>query len=108
MAHLSMSDDEMTTFTKDGFGVDSSYSAKDLFEAEAAELPSWLSVRTDLGLSSSAGLRRKPDSPRSGGGGDGGGDGSCNGAPSRCSFSGGEGGGGEGGGVGGGGGGSEG
>ena len=52
MAHLSMSDDEMTTFIKDGFGVDSSYSAKDLFEA--AELPSWLSVRTDLGLSSSA------------------------------------------------------
>ena len=60
MAHLSMSDDEMTTFIKDGFGVDSSYSAKDLFEAEAAELPSWLSMRTDLGLSSSAGLRRKP------------------------------------------------
>ena len=47
MAHLGMSDDEMTTFIKDGFGVDSSFSAKDLFEA--AELPSWLSVRTDLG-----------------------------------------------------------
>ena len=50
-----MSDDEMTTFIKDGFGVDSSFSAKDLFEA--AELPSWLSVRTDLGLSKSAGLQ---------------------------------------------------
>ena len=55
MAHLGMSDDEMTTFIKDGFGVDSSFSAKDLFEA--AELPSWLSVRTDLGLSKSAGLQ---------------------------------------------------
>ena len=55
MAHLGMSDDEMTTFIKDGFGVDSSYSAKDLFEA--AELPSWLSVCTVLGLSSSAGLQ---------------------------------------------------
>ena len=33
MAHLGMSDDEMTTFIKDGFGVDSSFSAKDLFEA---------------------------------------------------------------------------
>ena len=37
MAHLGMSDDELTTFIKDGFGVDSSFSAKDLFEA--AELP---------------------------------------------------------------------
>ena len=55
MAHLGMSDDELTTFIKDGFGVDSSFSAKDLFEA--AELPSWLSVRTDLGLSKSAGLQ---------------------------------------------------
>ena len=55
MAHLGMSDDEMTTFIKDGFGVDSSFSAKDLFEA--AELPSWSSVRTDLGLSNSAGLQ---------------------------------------------------
>ena len=55
MAHLGMSDDELTTFIKDGFGVDSSFSAKDLFEA--AELPSWSSVRTDLGLSNSAGLQ---------------------------------------------------
>ena len=55
MAHLGMSDDELTTFIKDGFGVESSFSAKDLFEA--AELPSWSSVCTDLGLSNSAGLQ---------------------------------------------------
>ena len=55
MAHLGVSDDELTTFIKDGFGVDSSFSAKDLFEA--AELPSWSSVRPDLGLSNSAGLQ---------------------------------------------------
>ena len=74
MAHLGMSDDEMTTVIKDGFDVDSSFSAKDLFEGSRRQscLPMWngpcIRVHSvDLGLSSSAGLQlqhaRSPEAP---------------------------------------------
>ena len=54
MVHVGMSDQEMTTFIKETFCVDSTYTAKQLFDA--AELPpSWESVRTMLKLSAARG-----------------------------------------------------
>ena len=49
-----MSDEEMTAFIKETFCVDSTYKAADLFAA--AELPpSWQTVCTKLGLSTTRG-----------------------------------------------------
>ena len=54
MVHVGISDQEMTTFIKETFCVDSTYTAKQLFDA--AELPpSWESVRTMLKLSAARG-----------------------------------------------------
>ena len=54
MVHVGMSDQEMTTFIKETICVDSTYTAKQLFDA--AELPpSWESVRTMLKLSAARG-----------------------------------------------------
>jgi len=54
MARAGMSDEEMTAFIKETFCVDSTYKATDLFAA--AELPpSWQTVCTKLGLSTTRG-----------------------------------------------------
>jgi len=54
MARAGMSDEEMTAFIKETFCVDSTYKAVDLFAA--AELPpSWQTVCTKLGLSTTRG-----------------------------------------------------
>ena len=54
MARAGMSDEEMTAFIKETFCVDSTYKAADLFAA--AELPpSWQTVCTKLGLSTTRG-----------------------------------------------------
>ena len=54
MARAGMSDEEITAFIKETFCVDSTYKAADLFAA--AELPpSWQTVCTKLGLSTTRG-----------------------------------------------------